>query len=109
MWIARGFNFNENNRAAMQVLSIAHKLNPDNVYITCFLSDEYCNLGEHEKSQELDTQLKPLADKDVYVCRSLIAHCNRRRDLLAARALLDKAVEHRHLLLGSTAPIDGSG
>lgn len=92
MWIARGFNFDENNRAAMQVLSIAHKLDPDNVYIKCFLSDEYCNLGKHEKSAALDVQLKPLADKDVYVCRSLIAHCNRRRDLLAARALLDKAV-----------------
>ncbi len=90
LWIARGFSFDENNRAARQLLSIAQQLDPDNTYIKCFLSDEYSSLGDFEKSAQLDAQLKPLAEKDVYVSRSLISHLNRRRDLLAALALLEK-------------------
>lgn len=91
MWIARAFSFDENDRAAAQLLAIACQLDPDNIYIKCFLADAYAQSAQYEKCEAVEATLKPFANTDIFVCRSLAAHCNRRKDPLGALAWLEKA------------------
>jgi Flp pilus assembly protein TadD len=61
-WIGRALLFDENEIAAISVLSMAHRLAPDDLTITAFLVDNYSRAGYPERAAALLAESKKSQD-----------------------------------------------
>jgi len=87
-WIGRALLFDENEIAAVSVLSMAHRLAPDDLAITASLIDNCSRAGYPERASALTAECKNKQDLEVVKVQAMVAL--RETAPLKARKLLEE-------------------
>lgn len=96
-FIGRAFQLDENEIAAVQVLSIAHQLDPTNVSVTAHLLDNLSRTGRIEEADRLANVVSPQAAQNATVAQALALHEIRKNNIPAARTILETLPQNNRL------------
>jgi tetratricopeptide (TPR) repeat protein len=91
--IGRAFQMDENERAAVQALSIAHALNPNDQIITAYLAYSLVRCGRRAEATHYYEWLKAQKDKARTTLEILALEAGKKSDLDSAEKYLDVALK----------------